>query len=366
MILVLNSGSSSLKFGVFRRGDSDEVMVLEGSADGIGRDSGSLKILSADGATVLDQEHLLESQPQALKKIAEALSEHLKDQPEAVAHRVVHGGPKLREHRRITSDVLEQMKAAVHFAPLHIPAALELIQQAQAIFTECPHFACFDNAFHQTMPAVAQHLPLPEKYFEQGVMRYGFHGISYASIVHRLGSSLPAKAVFAHLGSGSSVVAVRDGKSIDTSMGLTPTGGLPMSTRLGDIDPGVLLYLMRSEHMDADAMERLLNKECGLAGLSGGESDMQELLKRDDVAAKLAVEAFAVGVRKFIGAYAALLGGVDLLVFTGGIGQHSEAVRGMICDGLDFLGLGSGSDKVKVLETQEELQMARICLGLLG
>ena len=361
MILVLNSGSSSLKFGVFKQGASDEEMVLVGSADGIGRESGGLRIKSADGGSLLDQEHVLESQQNALKKIAEALGEHLKEQPEAVAHRVVHGGPKLREHQRITPEVLEQLKAAVHFAPLHIPQSVELIEQAQAIFN-CPHFACFDNAFHQTMPEVAAHLPLPQRYFEQGVMRYGFHGISYASIVHRLAAELPSKAVFAHLGSGSSVVAVREGNSVDTSMGLTPTGGVPMSTRSGDLDPGVLLYLMRSEQMDADALERLVNKESGLAGLSGGESDMQALLKREDAGAKLAVEAFAVGVRKFIGAYAALLGGIDLLVFTGGIGQHSEAVRGMICEGLDFLGL---SGKIKVLETQEELQMARICRGLL-
>ena len=366
MILVLNSGSSSLKCGVYRRGAADEELVLEGSADGIGRDNGSLKMSGADGVSLLAEDHVMESQRQALEKIGGMLAEHLKQQPEGVGHRVVHGGPKLREHQRITPKVLEQLKAAVHFAPLHIPEAVALIEQAQKIFSGCPHFACFDNAFHRTMPEVATHLPLPARYFDEGVIRYGFHGISYASLVHRLGAALPRRAIFAHLGSGSSVVAVRDGRSIDTSMGLTPTGGVPMSTRSGDLDPGVLLYLMRAESLDADALEKLLNHECGLAGLSNGESDMQALLKRDDAPAKLAVEAFATAVRKDIGAYAALLGGVDLLVFTGGIGEHSEAVRSAICNGLEFLGLGADSDKVKVLETQEDLQMARICRGLMS
>lgn len=207
-ILVLNSGSSSLKFGVFVEGE-DERLLFEGSADGIGRADGSLTIRSADGAALLAEDHLLESQEQALQKLAGALAEYIPDGPVAVGHRVVHGGPKLREHQQITPDMLQQLKAAVHFAPLHIPQALALIEQAQKLFPQCPHFACFDNAFHRSMPEIARRLPLPARYFDEGVMHYGFHGLSYESIVHRLGDRLPERAIFAHLGSGSSLAAVR-------------------------------------------------------------------------------------------------------------------------------------------------------------
>ena len=365
-ILVLNSGSSSLKFGVFQRGAIDEEALFSGSAEGISRREGSLSLKSADGETVYVQNHVLETQQEALKTIADMLEKHLDEPVSAVGHRVVHGGPTLREHQLVTPEVLKQLEAAQHFAPLHVPQALRLIKEAQGIFHGCPHYACFDDAFHRTMPEVASHLPLPQKYFEQGVMRYGFHGLSYESLVHRLGSAIPARAVFAHLGSGSSVCAVREGKSIDTSMGLTPTGGLPMATRSGDLDPGVLLYLMRVEKMDANALEEFLNHECGLKGLSDGESDMQALLQREDAAAELAVDAFATAVRKYVGAYTALMGGVDLLVFTGGIGEHSEAIRAKVCKGLAFLGFGVGSAKVLVLKAEEELQIARHCRELMA
>lgn len=371
-ILVLNSGSSSLKFGLFRAGSSDEELLLHGSADGIGRQSGRLQIRDAAGAIVLDQEHLAESQPQALASIASALESHQYPAPAAVGHRIVHGGPHLREHQLITAEVLETLRSSIHFAPLHIPLALELVKQAQETFP-VPHFACFDTVFHRTLPDVASHLPLPARYFNEGVLRYGFHGLSCESVLHQLGNRFPSKLIIAHLGNGASVTAVRDGKSVDTSMGLTPTGGVPMSTRTGDLDPGVLLYLMRTEKLDADALENLLNHECGLAGLSGGESDMQELLMRRDAGdplAGLAVDAFCTGVREAIGSYAALLGGIDLLIFTAGIGEHSSAVRDLICTGLDFLGIAPGSggagSKVLVLPSQEEVQIARHTRALLS
>lgn len=367
-ILILNSGSSSLKFGVFAPGSGTEDLLLEGSAEGVGRPNGSLEIRSAAGESLLSEDHLLESQEEALKKLASALAKHLLTPPIAVGHRVVHGGPHLREHQRITPALLDQLRSAVHFAPLHIPQALTLIEQAQRMFPACPHFACFDDAFHRTMPEVAAHLPLPGRYFEQGVIRYGFHGLSCESIVERLDRDLPERAIFAHLGNGSSLTAVRNGASVDTSMGLTPTGGVPMGSRSGDLDPGVLLYLLRTESLSADALEHMLNHDCGLAGLSGGESDMQALLARaksGDAPAELAISAFAIGVRKYIGAYAALLGGVDLLVFTGGIGQHSDVIRARISENLDFLGLGPESEKIKVLPTEEERQMARHCRSLL-
>jgi acetate kinase len=369
-ILVLNSGSSSLKFGLFRHAGDDESLLLEGSAEGIGRDDGSLRIKAPDGQVLVQQERVLESQIDALQKLAQVLTEQHHARPSAVGHRVVHGGPHLRAHQRITADVRRQLHDAVHFAPLHIPPALALIDEAEKIFDDAPHFACFDTAFHATLPPRAAHLALPRRYAEAGVMRYGFHGLSYESLVTRLGADLPARAVFAHLGNGSSVCALRDGQSIDTSMGLTPTGGVPMGTRSGDLDPGVLLYLMRVEKLDAGALETLLNRQSGLAGYADGESDMQALEKRaaaGDANASLALDAFATAVRKTIGGYAALLGGIDLLVFTGGIGEHSGQIRKRVCDGLAFMGLTDSdpAGKVRAIHTEEEKQIARHCRTLL-
>ncbi|MDR8396016.1 acetate/propionate family kinase [Paraburkholderia sp. USG1] len=369
-ILVLNSGSSSLKFGLFRRTGDDESLLLEGSAEGIGRSDGSLRIKAPDGRVLVQQEHELESQTDALQKLAQVLAQQHHARPSAVGHRVVHGGPRLRAHQRITAGVRRQLQDAVHFAPLHIPPALALIDEAETIFADAPHFACFDTAFHATLPPRAAQLALPRRYVEAGVMRYGFHGLSYESLVTRLGADLPARAVFAHLGNGSSVCALRDGQSVDTSMGLTPTGGVPMGTRSGDLDPGVLLYLMRVEKLDAGALETLLNRESGLAGYADGESDMQALEKRaaaGDTNASLALDAFATAVRKTIGGYAALLGGIDLLVFTGGIGEHSQEIRRRVCDGLAFMGLTEGdpAGKVRAIHTEEEKQIARHCRTLL-
>lgn len=369
-ILVLNSGSSSLKFGLFRRTGDDESLLLEGSAEGIGRSDGSLRIKAPDGRVLVQQEHELESQTDALQKLAQVLAQQHHARPSAVGHRVVHGGPRLRAHQRITAGVRRQLQDAVHFAPLHIPPALALIDEAETIFADAPHFACFDTAFHATLPPRAAQLALPRRYVEAGVMRYGFHGLSYESLVTRLGADLPARAVFAHLGNGSSVCALRDGQSVDTSMGLTPTGGVPMGTRSGDLDPGVLLYLMRVETLDAGALETLLNRESGLAGYADGESDMQALEKRaaaGDTNASLALDAFATAVRKTIGGYAALLGGIDLLVFTGGIGEHSQEIRRRVCEGLAFMGLTEGdpAGKVRAIHTEEEKQIARHCRTLL-
>ncbi|AXE96513.1 MULTISPECIES: acetate/propionate family kinase [Paraburkholderia] len=369
-ILVLNSGSSSLKFGLFTRSGDDEALLLEGSAEGIGRRDGSLRIKSPDGRVLAQQAHVLESQTDALQKLATVLAQQNHARPAAVGHRVVHGGPHLRTHQRLTAQVRQRLQDAVHFAPLHIPPALGLIDEAAKIFGDAPHFACFDTAFHATLPPLAAQLALPRRYAAAGVIRYGFHGLSYESLVTRLGADLPARAVFAHLGNGSSVCALRDGKSVDTSMGMTPTGGVPMGTRSGDLDPGVLLYLMRVEKLDADALETLLNRHSGLAGYADGESDMQALEKRaaaGDANAALALDAFATAVRKTIGAYAALLGGIDLLVFTGGIGEHSQEIRKRVCDGLSFLGLAEGdpAGKVRAIHTEEEKQIARHCRALL-
>ena len=254
--------------------------MLTGSAEGIGHSNGTLHIQSATGESLVNREGVLESQNDALKVIAATMREHIHAMPVAVGHRVVHGGPKLLTHQRITPQVLEDLHAATHFAPLHIPQSLSLIAAAQSIFPKTIQFACFDDAFHQTMPEVAAHLPLPQRYFDSGIRRYGFHGLSYESLVHHFGARLPKRAIFAHLGNGASLCAVRDGKSIDTTMGLTPTGGIPMGTRSGDLDPGVLLYLLRNENLSADEFENLINHESGLFALSSGESDVKSLEER--------------------------------------------------------------------------------------
>jgi acetate kinase len=371
-ILALNSGSSSLKFGIYRPlatgfGLADEAQLLTGSADGIGRDNGSLRILSSDGAPLLQRSCIHESQGDALNTLAATIREHSEDAPVAVGHRVVHGGPNLLKHQIITPQVLDQLRSAMHFAPLHIPQALSLIESAQSIFPSAAQFACFDDAFHQTIPEVASHFPLPQRYFDNGLRRYGFHGISYESLVHHFGAQLPERAIFAHLGNGSSLCALRNGKSIDTTMGLTPTGGIPMGTRSGDLDPGVIVYLIRNEKFDADSLENLLNHRCGLFALSSGESDfktLEELVESGDPKARLALDVFAVSVRKTIGAYIALLGGVDLLVFTGGIGEHSSHIRSAATHGLDSLGLTP--DKIQIVSAQEEQQIARRCRELMS
>src|SRR5208337_4544193 len=367
LILVLNSGSSSLKFGVYYHGTSDEEPVLTGSAEGIGRDNGSLHIRAADGTSLVQRECIHESQSHALDVLATAIREHVHISPVAVGHRVVHGGPKLVKHQLITLQVLDEMRAATHFAPLHIPQALKLIASAQAIFPDAAHYACFDDAFHQTIPEVASRFALPRRYFDAGIRRYGFHGISYESLVHHFGKKLPARAIFAHLGNGSSLCALRNGISVDTTMGLTPTGGIPMATRSGDLDPGIIVYLLRNEKLDADDLEDLLNHQSGLFALSSGESDVKALEQRsrnNDPLACLALDIFAVAVRKTIGAYMALLGGVDLVVFTGGIGEHSNRIRSTATEGLAALGLTP--DKIQIVPAEEELQIARHCRAMMA
>jgi acetate kinase len=368
VVLAINSGSSSLKAGFFVRDGADEREMLRCSADGIGRADGSLRVVDADGRELLHEEKSHATQEEALGSFVAAAAERMV-RPSAVAHRVVHGGPELTEHQLITPQVLETLRTAEHFAPLHIPQALKLIAEAEKQFPALPQVACFDTAFHNTMPESAKRFALPGELYRRGVRRYGFHGLSYESIVHQLAGQMPERVVVAHLGNGASLCALRGGVSVDTTMGLTPTGGIPMATRSGDLDPGVLLFLMRSEQMDADALETMLNHRSGLVALSDGESDMKRLQERSEAGeagATLAVTVFVTAVRKMVGAYAALLGGVDLLVFSGGIGEHGAAVRREVCEGLEFMGLSADGAKVRVVPAQEELQMARISRSVLA
>lgn len=372
LILAVNSGSSSLKFGLFRQQDGDERTVISGGAEGVGRQNGKLQIKDAAGRVLLSESYKLASQTQALQEIVRALLKFSDGTPVCVGHRFVHGGPHLRKHERITEDLLDKLNAAVHFAPLHIPNAIALTREMERLLPKAQQYACFDTAFHSHMPESSRRFPLPEAMYRRGIERYGFHGLSYESVLHRFRGTVPPKMVCAHLGSGASLVALRDGRSVDTSMGLTPTGGIPMATRSGDLDPGVLLFLMRTERLDADTLEKLVNRQSGLIAISDGETDMQQLQKRaeqGDGKAILAIEIFSKSVRKCIGAYAAELGGLDLLVFTGGIGEHSWYVRERVCQGLEFLGIASAAAgeiaKVAVMSSEEELQIARHCRRLM-
>lgn len=367
LIFVINSGSSSLKFGVYRKGSDDEEALLTGSADGIGDRDGTLKVRSGSGETLTERGGVLETQTEALAMLADVVRGHLRVEPVAVGHRIVHGGPDVVEHQSITPRLIEKLRAATHFAPLHIPQALSLIDSAQSLFPLARQFACFDDVFHRNMPEVAAHLPIPDRFYAAGIRRYGFHGLSYESLVHRLGDQLPGRAIFAHLGNGASLCALRNRASTDTTMGLTPTGGIPMGSRSGDIDPGVFIHLLRTERSDAAALEVLFNDQSGILALSGGEKDFKGLERRaraGDQRATLALDAFIIAVRKMIGAYAALLGGVDLVMFTGGIGEHSDYVRDAATRGLEFMGLTAG--KIRTMPAQEERQIARHCRNLLA
>jgi acetate kinase len=271
----------------------------------------------------------------------------------------------------------------VHCAPLHVPTSIDLIRSAESIYPRVPQFACFDTAFHRTMPEEAYRYPLPKELADEGVRRYGFHGLSYGSVVHQLGGKLKKRTVIAHLGNGSSLAAVLGGKSIDTSMGLTPTGGVPMGTRTGDLDPGVLLYLMRAHKMNDDTLETLLNHKSGLVAL-GGASDMRELQKHADGGdhdATLAIDIFCRAIARTVAAFTVSLGGLDALVFAGGIGEHSAPVRANICVRLGLLGVavdgtkndahadvlsGDGSSvEVRIVPSEEEAQIAREVRSLL-
>jgi len=382
-ILVINSGSSSLKFGLFVNHNGDEHPIARGNADAIGADNGKLEIVDEQGNNVFKETQHLDSHKTAFNQIAKCLAALKYGPPCAIGHRFVHGGPHLVAHQRITEDVLAELQKAVHFAPLHIPAAVELIRYTEKIFPQVPQFACFDTAFHQTMPEAAYRFAIPEQYFAEGVRRYGFHGLSYASIVYALGKDLPSKVVVAHLGNGASLAAIADGKSVDTSMGLTPTGGIPMGSRTGDLDPGVSLFLMRVHKLNDAAIETLLNHDSGLKAL-GGTNDMRVLQKASgegDHNASLAIEIFCRSIAKTIASYASVLDGLDLLIFAGGIGEHSSAVRANVCQRLEFLGIALDAERnqasspvissdtskiaVRVMVTEEEKQIARHCRALL-
>ncbi|KQO12798.1 acetate/propionate family kinase [Sphingomonas sp. Leaf242] len=331
VVLALNSGSSSLKYGLYAV-DPEPVLLVGGTIETLDDDSD-------DHARFLDTiETALKGWPT----------------PTVIGHRIVHGGPHRHAHCRIDDAVMADMEAACAFAPLHGPASLALIRAAGARYPGVPQVACFDTAFHAGMPDVAKTLPIPRAYQAAGVRRYGFHGLSCESIVRQLGGDMPARLVIAHLGNGASVTAVRDGRSIDTSMGLTPSGGVMMATRTGDIDPGVLLYLLRETELDAKALATLVDHAAGMTGISGLSGDMRVLRAAATEDADLAIRMFERSVCKQVAAMIASLGGADMLVLTGGIGENDRLTGRAVRDGLAWM---SGLE-IRILPSQEDAQIA--------
>jgi len=366
-ILVLNAGSSTLKFRLFRMSGEPaldrEAALAEGIVDRIGTQEASLRLSVADRPEVV-RPVPAETHGQAAE---EAIRGCLPQGVEAIGHRIVHGGERFVEPTRITPAVIEDVRALSRLAPLHNPAGLAGIEAGLRLLPETPAVAVFDTAFHRTLPEVAATYALPLEFSARyGLRRYGFHGISHRYISERLlqclGRDAPGtRLITCHLGNGASVCAVRDGRSVDTSMGLTPLEGLVMGTRCGDLDPGLVLHLLRACGMTPEEVEDLLQHQSGLRGLSGRTGDARDLEQAaagGDRRAELALEIFAYRVRKYLGAYAAALEGLDAIAFTGGIGEHSAVMRARICRGLEFLGLLLDSDRNRLADSRQPARLS--------
>ncbi len=350
-ILIVNSGSSSIKFSSFDSSEGTPRSLVEGEVTGIGGGRGGFKFRDAAGKDLSGgrTEVKAENPVEAIGLVVEAVSGAGMPVVEAVGYRVVHPGARLDRHVRITDEVMRDLEEAVVFAPLHDPSAIEMIREMMEKMPDVPHYACFDTVFHETMPEAATAYAVPMEYRERGARRYGFHGLSCESIVLQLreeGIQLPQRMVIAHLGSGCSVTALVAGRSVDTTMGLTPTGGVVMGTRPGDLDPGLVLYLLRQMEGDREAafgaVERMLNRESGMVALSGLPNDMRgvrEAAGKGDQRAGLALEIFTRSVKKAVGGFIALMGGVDAIVFAGGIGEHDARSRAEILGGMEGMGV---------------------------
>jgi acetate kinase len=380
-LLTVNVGSSSLKAVLYRLGAA-ETVELRASAQRIGLPNSHLRVADAHGGLLHQRSDPLPDHPTALAALLSWLrAERLDTELSAIGQRVVQGGSRYTAPTLITDTLLAELRSLVALDTEHLPQALQVIECLRHAYPSVPQVACFDTAFHRQMPRVARMYPLPRELREAGVERYGFHGLSYEYVLQGLraldGDAADGRVIVAHLGSGASMAAIHHGVAVDTTMGLTPTGGLVMSTRTGDLDPGVLLYLLESQGLSPVALSRLVNKEAGLLGVSGTTADMEDLLAREatDPRAADAVALFCYQARKLLGGLVAVLGGLDTLVFTAGIGEHSAGIRARICDGLGYLGLevdtarnflhaplisGNASRvMVRVIPTDEDLMIAR-------
>lgn len=388
-LLVLNGGSSSIKFALF--GTKPTLRrILEGRIERIGLPDTRFLVKGENRADSFERTVNAPDHTTAVNLLMDWVEERITPGALAgVGHRVVHGGPNFVEHQRITPEMVAELHRLTPFDPQHLPEEILLTEAFHRRFPGLPQVACFDTAFHRELPRVAQLLAIPRRYEAKGVRRYGFHGLSYAYLMEELERIAGTKAargriVLAHLGNGASLAAVRDGKSVDTSMGFTPAAGIPMSTRSGDLDPGLVWYLAQSEQMDAKQFNEMVNSRSGLLGVSEASSDMRDLLKREgeDARAAEAVALFCYQVKKWIGAFTAALGGLDTLIFSGGIGENAPVVRERICADLDFLGVEldpeqnaanagviskkTGKVAVRVIRTDEERMIAKTVCQVLG
>ncbi len=388
-VLTINGGSSSIKFALYAPGDPPRPL-LSGKVERIGLGDGLLAAMGGDAEPPVRQPIDASDHSHAVEGLIGWLEQRvgLRDLA-AVGHRVVHGGTRYTEAQPITPEVVDDLKRIGPLDPDHMPEEVALIKAFARRFPDLPQVACFDTAFHHDLPRVARLLPVPRRLEAAGVRRYGFHGLSYAYLMEELTRTAGPEAargrvVLAHLGAGASLAAVRGGKCLDTTMAFTPTAGLVMASRTGDLDPGVLVYLMRNEGMDARQIDDLVNRRSGLLGVSETSPDMRDLLDRqaDDPRAAEAVALFCYQAKKWVGAFAAALGGLETLVFAGGIGENAPEVRSRICDGLGFLGLSLDDASnaasaavisaetsrvvVRVIRTDEELMIAKTVFRLLG
>jgi acetate kinase len=388
-ILTINGGSSSIKFALFDAGNPPR-RILEGELERIGLPEATLRMKGLSRADNFSRLVMAPDHTAAISALMDWIEERSRhDTLTAVGHRVVHGGPKYSKPQRITAEMVEELHRLSPFDPEHLPEEILLTEAFHRRYPDLPQVACFDTAFHHDLPRVARLLPIPRRYEAQGVRRYGFHGLSYAFLMGELArlagsEAAQGRVILAHLGNGASLAAVRNGKPVDTSMSFTPTAGVPMSTRSGDLDPGLLWYLVRTEGFDAKRFNEMVNFESGLLGVSETSSDMRDLLDREtqDVRAAEAVALFCYQVKKWIGAFAAALGGLETLVFSGGIGENAPEVWGRICDGLEFLGIeleekqnmanagvisaNASRVAVRVIHTDEEWMIANTVCRVLG
>lgn len=340
MILTLNAGSSSLKFAFFASQGTEIRWQLRGRIEGVGTDMGRVVVHSSRSAQSTETPVHTPHQAAGLELLWDVLAREKLGAIAAVGHRVVHGGPDYVEPVLLNNDHLDRLEELIPFAPLHQPAQVELIRQISGMFPDILQIACFDTAIHHALPDVAARYPFPEHLWQSGVRKYGFHGLSCESILEQVPAARQGRTIIAHLGNGSSLTAFLDGHSVETTMGFTPTGGVMMGTRCGDLDPGVLLHLQRQHGYSIDDLEQLVNRQSGLKGVSGKTQNVQDLFEMsEEPAAVLAIEMFCYQISRAIGSLAAVLNGLDRLIFTGGIGEHSSPVRQQICARLGFLGI---------------------------